>query len=359
MKKILYSLILMLSAFVSAGAQTSAEVEQVLHEPQVSYHDALLAKGWRDGWFVGVNGGVNSFIACPRACGDVFDLVEPQFGGYAGKWFTDHVGARAAFTAFQMKNARLVTQKGWHAHGDILYNVVGRGRFGLSPFFGLGLMHNIDSKRSRFAISYGIMASYAIAPRLAVTLELSNAMSFNNIDGYGCGKRFGGDNMLAVSAGLSFTFGRTPPRRIVDARPVMVDNARLRETLAKVYKERSRQSVKSSECDSRGVNDYDGLNKLRARLNNGDQRGGVSGEVVADKPSVAASGQSEFSVSESCKLVAAPLYIFFDLASTNLTDPSQLVNLREIARLAVEHELTVKVTGSADSATGSEIINHD
>lgn len=51
--------------------------------------------------------------------------------------------------------------------------------------------------------------------------------------------------------------------------------------------------------------------------------------------------------------VGAPVYFFFNLASTNLTDKSQLINLDAIAELAKQWHLTVRVTGAADSATGS------
>ena len=51
--------------------------------------------------------------------------------------------------------------------------------------------------------------------------------------------------------------------------------------------------------------------------------------------------------------VGAPVYFFFNLASASLTDRSQLVNLDAIAELAKQWQLTVRVTGAADSATGS------
>lgn len=51
--------------------------------------------------------------------------------------------------------------------------------------------------------------------------------------------------------------------------------------------------------------------------------------------------------------VGAPVYFFFSLASANLTDKSQLINLDAIAELAKEWQLIVRVTGAADSATGS------
>lgn len=51
--------------------------------------------------------------------------------------------------------------------------------------------------------------------------------------------------------------------------------------------------------------------------------------------------------------IGVPVYFFFSLARTSLTDKSQLVNLDAIAEVAKEWQLTVRVTGAADSATGS------
>ena len=51
--------------------------------------------------------------------------------------------------------------------------------------------------------------------------------------------------------------------------------------------------------------------------------------------------------------IGAPVYFFFNLASTNLTVKSQLVNLDAIAELSKQWHLRVRVTGSADSATGT------
>lgn len=51
--------------------------------------------------------------------------------------------------------------------------------------------------------------------------------------------------------------------------------------------------------------------------------------------------------------IGVPVYFFFNLASANLADNAQLINLDAIAELAKEWQLTVRETGAADSATGS------
>ena len=52
-----------------------------------------------------------------------------------------------------------------------------------------------------------------------------------------------------------------------------------------------------------------------------------------------------------------PIYFFFKLGKAELTDNSQLINLDELAKVAIEHQLKVHIAGAADSSTGSENIN--
>lgn len=56
--------------------------------------------------------------------------------------------------------------------------------------------------------------------------------------------------------------------------------------------------------------------------------------------------------------IGAPIFFFFELGTSHLTDTSQLVNLDELARVAKKYGLKVKVTGAADSATGTIGINN-
>ena len=53
----------------------------------------------------------------------------------------------------------------------------------------------------------------------------------------------------------------------------------------------------------------------------------------------------------------APIYFFFALNTTHLTDTSQRLNLDELARVAKKYSLSVRVTGAADSSTGTSSIN--
>ena len=158
--------------------------------------------------------------------------------------------------------------------------------------------------------------------------------------------------------------------------------ARAQDTTAVCPQGQIRQSCECG-CHNRPVNDYDGLNSLRARLANPRWDGSIpnigtgmkleggrikpltySSERKAAESPVTSSGSyaGENAVTENPFLeemgrgevpVGAPVYVFFRLAGSYITDSPQLLNIQSAARLAVAENLRVRITGAADSATGS------
>ena len=139
-------------------------------------------------------------------------------------------------------------------------------------------------------------------------------------------------------------------------------------------------------CHQHPVNDYDGLNSLRQRLANPSWDGKVelfrsigTGMKVEDSKIVPLSNKSESadtaspetssatSVQGSASLqkpylqqmergevpIGAPVFIFFRLAGTYITDSPQLLSVNAVADLAIAQNLCMRITGAADSATGS------
>src|SRR5574344_1337039 len=127
------------------------------------------------------------------------------------------------------------------------------------------------------------------------------------------------------------------------------------------------------------VNDYSGLNSLRARLANRFWDGqsdttkyqdAVKNETVhavvqakaMDKAipetqkrrGEGSRGNRYFDEVVSSGIpIGAPLLVFFKGGGTVLTDSAQLINVKAVAELAKEYGFRIRVTGSADSATGS------
>lgn len=52
--------------------------------------------------------------------------------------------------------------------------------------------------------------------------------------------------------------------------------------------------------------------------------------------------------------IGAPVYFYFKLNSAKLVNNSQLANLDEIAKIAQEQNLTIHISGAADSSTGTK-----
>jgi outer membrane protein OmpA-like peptidoglycan-associated protein len=139
-------------------------------------------------------------------------------------------------------------------------------------------------------------------------------------------------------------------------------------------------------CHQHPVNDYDGLNSLRKRLANPSWDGKSSlfesigtglkfedGRIVLlskkfeSSDTVSPETSSATSVQESASplkpylqqmergevTIGVPVFIFFRLAGTYVTDSPQLLSVNAAADLAIAQNLRVRITGAADSATGS------
>lgn len=140
-----------------------------------------------------------------------------------------------------------------------------------------------------------------------------------------------------------------------------------------------KKTEQRQKCQRTPVNDYSGLNSLRARLANRfwdgrsdttkfqdavDERivhvdgHAESSEIVS---TVARKGRGEEitgnryfdEIFSSGIPIGTPLLVFFKGGGTELTDSSQMINVKAVAELAKEYGLKVRLTGSADSATGS------
>ena len=139
-------------------------------------------------------------------------------------------------------------------------------------------------------------------------------------------------------------------------------------------------------CHQHPVNDYEGLNSLRKRLANPSWDGKSSlfesigtglkfedGRIVPlskkseSTDTVSPETSSATSIQESASPlkpylqqmergevpIGAPVFIFFRLAGTYVTDSPQLLSVNAAADLAIAQNLRVRITGAADSATGS------
>ena len=140
-----------------------------------------------------------------------------------------------------------------------------------------------------------------------------------------------------------------------------------------------KKTEQRQKCQRTPVNDYSGLNSLRARLANrfwDGQSDTTKFQDAVKNETVQAVGQAKVSdnvlpeaqrrggegstgnryfdeVVSSGIPIGVPLLVFFKGGGTVLTDSAQLINVKAVAELAKEYRFRIRVTGSADSATGS------
>ena len=386
------------------------------------------AANWGKNWFIEVKGGASAFLGSPIGCGDVFDRLSPALQVGLGKWFTPAVGGRVAYQGMSFKNGEFKSMNYHFVHADFLYNLtsgincndLGLSRWDVIPYVGVGIIYNPDwystcaypggaSGSHPFAFSYGLECRYRLTNRMQVVGELSGMTTAKNFDGIGVSSKFG-DNMLTLSAGLSFTLGKVGYRRIVDANPYIAQNdwlllyadrlaarnnrlshqhkederikAEYRkileiEGLLNLYKDRIGDNGDEKEHALYPRNDYSGLNSLRARLGNKGWDGNPETMPKAMKKRMSTGTDDDNNDSKyltslagcpydgylsammnGTEYIGAPIYFFFRLGTDELTEVSQLLNIDEIARVAKKHHLKVRISGAADSATGNERINN-
>lgn len=380
------------------------DVTELLQPMQPLYLDGVVLPMSQSGnWFVSIAGGATAFLGSPLGCEDLFGRLKPSYSLAVGKWFTPSVGARINYSGLQFKDARLSTQDYHHIHTDLLWNVLGRRyarqervRWGLAPFAGVGLLHNSTNGHNPFAISYGVQGQYRISKRVSAVLELSGTTTFQDFDGYGRTNRLG-DNLLSLTAGFTFHIGKVGWKRAIDATPYIRRNEWLIDYANSLSEENRRYTARCDQdqrtlaelkkileieglLDAYGhlleenndgrtgypVNNYSGLNSLRARLKNRHWNGKSpidttavqSGdESRAFERQDAHTTDSTTSIYAGGECIGAPVYFFFSLNTVRLTDVSQKLNLDELARVANKYSLSVRVTGAADSATGTSDIN--
>jgi outer membrane protein OmpA-like peptidoglycan-associated protein len=354
---------------LSAGAE-NAEPQTPL-EP--TFRKDAVITSWRNDWFIGVSGGASAFVGNPKGCADLFGRVQPSVGIELGKWITPTVGWRVAAGGLKLTNGDIATQSYYNIHSDIMWNLLGKSadtRWGIVPFAGVGIISNKEAQAHPFALSCGVQGSYRLGKRLRIFMEFDNTTTFRNFDGDGSPNKLG-DNLLNLSAGISLTMGRTGAKRIVDATPYIRQNDILMSR-SLVLSQRNRELLRQYSANARLVAELTKILDLEGLLekyrdlfekNDGEQenqkteysglrslydRLGRGGDLPFGSGIAHVNGN---------RCIGAPIHFFFVIGTSEFTDKSQMINVNEIARVALEYNLSIRVIGAADSATGTDEIN--
>lgn len=367
MKKYIFMFALCLTAMTSRASENAVTAKErcqtILQDDdhrltpiKPTYIEGLApATSWNSNWFIEVKGGTTAFIGTPIGCGDLFDRVMPTLQVGIGKWFTPAIGGRIGYQGLKFKNADLQSMKYQFVHADFMYNLTHNlqcNEYGLSkldviPFVGVGMIRNssttpgyflTDGKASGnhpFAFSYGIELRYLLCDRLHLVGEVSGMTTAKNFDCVGTSSRFG-DHMLNASIGLSYTIGKRGWKRVIDARPYICQNGFLLEKCKQLSQNTGSEASKDVLPSDK--NNYSGLNSLRSRMS------------MDNTPE-----EAQDTLSQSSTItIDTPVYFYFKLNTAKLVNNSQLANLDEIAKIAKEQNLTIHISGAADSATGTK-----
>ena len=80
--------------------------EDMLRQIEPTYlKEVAVPSAWSSNWFVGMSGGISTFVGKPHGTGNLFDRMKPSLAIKAGKWFTPEIGGRLSFQGFQFKDA--------------------------------------------------------------------------------------------------------------------------------------------------------------------------------------------------------------------------------------------------------------
>ena len=414
MKKV----ILIIAAVILVGkaaAQTLDKVPGELYQEmapleQTYLENVFTASGWDANWFVSAKGGVSAFVGNPLGHGDIFDRTKPLVNISAGKWFTPFVGCRLAFQGLQLIDSDIESRDYQNFHVDFIYNIASHFRrnydelpkWDFFPYIGTGLLSNSQNRNRNFALSYGIVGRYRIAPRVHIAGEIGASTTFQDFDGNGSENKLG-DHLIQASIGLDITIGKIGWSKVVDPKPyiyqydVLMENiTKMQDEMAKLDKLHQKDNMQLKElkkileieglldkyqltmADEEQVkanpkNNYSGLNSLRARLRNrnlsddGQPRLRETGayaskewEPMAWNPSDSTTVRPEeyFKLMKDGKIfVGTPVFFFFKIGTTQLGEKAQIINIREIASVIKRFGLTARVVGAADSQTGSAYTN--
>lgn len=360
------------------------------------------ANVWDSNWFISVKGGMSAFTGKPVGHGDIFDRIKPMLNISAGKWFTPYVGGRLAFQGFQLVDSDIQTRSFQNVHADFLYNIASHFRksydvlpkWDFIPYLGCGIIRSSYTHQKPFAISYGIIGRYRLAERLHISGEIGGTTTWRNFDGVGAPNKLG-DNLLQASIGLNLTIGKVGWKKIIDPNPYIFQNDLLMDRLAKMQDENAKLNKMHSKdamalaemnkileieglldkydlamSDDEKVkthprNNYSGLNSLRARLRNKGWNGDKDNyKPMLAKKDMAVNDSREqlpeeyFQMMKDGKIfIGSPVCFFFHIGTVNLTEKSQIINIKEIANCMKKYGLNAHIVGAADSQTGSTFTN--
>ena len=327
------------------GMSMTAFAQQA--DPTLKY--SVATNSFWSNWFIQVGGDYNIWYSNQEHGrhldnGGDFDFLSKQrrsFGGSVaiGKWFTPGIGLRTKLQGFNSKKIGAVgvtSQHFWSLNEQIMFNLSNlfmgynpERVWNISPFIGGGMARNMSANRYVMQLSAGINSSWRLCRNLDLYAEAGWNRMEDNFDGnemaqlsnthHGRGWE-DKDNHLYAEIGLTFKLGKATWNKTPDVDAI--------------------KALSQSQIDA-----------LNSQLNDLNAENGKLRKELAEKPktTVLTKSLKEF--------VATPISVFFNIGKIDVALLKDLVNVRALAKYAIENNSHILVTGYADSSTGTPAIN--
>ena len=335
----------LMTVLAFAGLSMTALAQETV--PTQKY--SVATNSFWSNWFVQVGGDYNAWYSNQEHGlgldnGKHYDLFAKQrrtFGASVavGKWFSPGFGLR---TKLQLGKAKKVgmrdvsTLKYWTLNEHLLFNMSNllcgynpNRVWNVTPFIGGGVTRNASISLYAMQLSAGINSSWRLCRNLDVYAEVGwNRMEedFDGYEGYNNRGKHNGygwedkDNNLYAEIGLTFKLGKSGWDKTPD-----VD---------------AFKAMSQSEIDD-----------LNNKIKNAQDEGDRLRRELAQAP------KDDIQTKSFKELIATPISVFFNINRTELARLKDLVNVRALAKYAVENNNRLLVTGYADSATGTPAVN--
>ena len=316
-------------------------------DPTMKY--SVATNSFWSNWFIQVGGDYNIWYSNQEHGrhldnGGDFDFLSKQrrsFGGSVaiGKWFTPGFGLRTKLQGFNSKKIGAVgvtSQHFWSLNEQIMFNLSNlfmgynpERVWNISPFIGGGMARNMSANRYVMQLSAGINSSWRLCRNLDLYAEAGWNRMEDNFDGNEMAQLSNShhgrgwedkDNHLYAEIGLTFKLGKATWNKTPDVDAI--------------------KALSQSQIDA-----------LNSQLNDLNAENGKLRKELAEKPktTVLTKSLKEF--------VATPISVFFNIGKIDVALLKDLVNVRALAKYAIENNSHILVTGYADSSTGTPAIN--
>ena len=322
---------LIVLALASVSLTSMAQDE----EPTLKY--SVATNSFWSNWFVQANFAYSAFYSNEEKH-ESFDKSPLKdfrrglgFSVAIGKWFTPGIGLRTKFNA--MDGTSVITTdadknkiKYWNLQEQALLNLSNLlcgynpdRVWNFIPYFGVGAARNCSYNTWELGISAGIQNSWRLSDKFRLNLDLGYNICGDDFEGEG--NVWGGhnqknhDHWFTAEVGLTYNLGKTNWDPVPDVDAI--------------------KQLSQAQLDA--------LNAQLADAN-------AEIERLRNQP---APEPVETIVTQSVKdFITTPISVFFNLNKTEIAVLKDLVNVKALAKFAIENDRSILVTGYADSATG-------